>query len=213
MIDYNVIQAELNLYEADYVSSLPEAVADLIYKPGGTNLYRGLLNALRTVLYKHFAPVTKKRANSKSPLTTADPDALYMLYDYYKSIAYKYNKTVMIEDYSIFTGIALDTFITWYKANNTIDININGITQRHTSLVRYIMNEQKSNIYSNIVQSNSVGSISYSKAIYGYNETDKKADNSPVVIALPADHIAERIAALGGPDGQKMLDKKDRKKA
>ena len=213
MIDFNILQAELTIYEADYIDTLPEAVADLIYKPGGTNLYRGLLNALRAVLYKHFKDVTKKRANSKSPLTSADPDALYILYDYYKSIAYKYNKTVMIEDFSMFTGISLDTFISWYKSDHAIDININGITQKHTSLISYIMNEQKSNIYSNIVQSNAVGSISYSKAIYGYNENDKKAESGPVIVALPADHIAERIAALGGPDRQKMIDNKDHKKA
>ena len=205
MDDITIIKDDIQLYISEYLEGLPDVLQGVIYTDRGAGVYRGLLNYLFQKVYK-TRPGDRSRASGRSRVI--DIKGLYNSYDIYKEVAFQFNKSLLIGDYSLLIGISTITFNKWCNDDySDISINQSGINKDYKEFIEYIKDDMKNSLISNTVYNNSIGSIFLLKSTYGYSETPQKMLIETTAPAAPPDVIAARAAALlEGKKKGKMLD-------
>lgn len=129
--------------------------------------------------------VVRRLTDEHEQAVTGDITMLLTLWRIYVNLCATYNKTVTAVQYSVLVGMHSTTIHKWLNGSTR------GITKQHYDLAKMIMTTSESNVVGNILDKNSIGSIFYSKAVFGYSDTQTQV----IEIRNGAERTAAEIAA------------------
>lgn len=170
---YEQIEIDITNAVEEYISRLdsPEKIEQV-------STFNGLIMFINST-------VVRRLTDEHEQAVTSDITMLSLLWDIYTSLCATYNKTITAVQYSVLVGIHNTTINKWLHGYTR------GITKQHTELAKKIMLACESNVVGNIVDKNSIGSIFYSKAVFGYSDTQTQV----IEIRNGAERTAAEIAA------------------
>lgn len=181
-------------YRADMIAA-EERYLDMIgdtERLYNVDVFNGLLSYIYTSVFK---PDRRKKAFKHnaycnfqtSILDYSDTDTLFDLWQLYKQICSRYQKTYTVHAFCCMTGISQQTFREWEKQNSRDS------SKQHYAFCKAVKQDTESALYSKTVANNSIGSMFALKCLYQWN------DQSPLVIRNESlenidtvDDIAER---------------------
>ena len=186
-----VITDRIQYYIQSYIDTLEDP--NDIYK---TFTFSGLLSYIAYNVFRN----TNKQSDydGSSIIDYNDISTLENIWNIYKYICARYNKSYSLQSFSLFTGIHYESIKNW--KNNAND-------SRH-SIVNKWFSECESMLLDRTVNDNSVGSLFVLKALYSYRDNDNNTniyiDNS--TNRLTAEQIADKYGSISKPDALPELD-------
>lgn len=143
----------------DIISAVDEYInrLDDPQKIEQVSTFNGLILFVNSVVIRKYYDTTEERLSG-------DITTLTLLWDIYTQLCATYNKTITISQFSALCGFNSTVIYKWASGSSR------SASRGHYHFAKMILQASEANIAGNIVDRNSIGSIFYSKAVFGWSE-------------------------------------------
>lgn len=156
--------------------------------------FRGMLKYINSRLFK-LKKGDIKYNNKNSNIDYGNIDYINRLWDIYTSLCCRYLQNPTIFNFSLFTGISMETFNDWKIGENRGGAD--GTSSAHSESYKKWLSECEGALYDTAMTGNP-GAMFLLKSNYGYTETPQRIEiTGPQAPALSQDeihHIAEQAS-------------------
>lgn len=156
--------------------------------------FKGMLKYINNRLFK-LKDGDIKYNNKNSNIDYSDIDYINRLWDIYTSLCYRYLQNPTILNFSLFTGIDMDTFNCWKTGENRGGID--GASSAHAESYKKWLAECEGALYDTAMTGNP-GAMFLLKSNYGYTETPQRIEiagaNAPALSQEDIRQIAEQAS-------------------
>ena len=154
--------------------------------------FRGMLKYINNRFFK-LKDGDIKYNNKNSNIDYGDIDYINKLWDIYTSLCCRYLQNPTILNFSLFTGIDMDTFHGWKTGENRSGLD--GASSAHTESYKKWLGECESALYDSAMTGNP-GAMFLLKSNYGYTETPQRIEitggNAPALSQEDIRQIADQ---------------------
>lgn len=150
--------------------------------------FKGMLKYINNRLFK-LKDGDIKYNNKNSNIDYGNIDYINRLWDIYTSLCYRYLQNPTLLNFSLFTGIANETFSDWISGNYRGGTD--GASSAHCQTAKKWQEECEAALYDTAMTGNP-GAMFLLKSNYGYTETPQRVE---IVNGQTPDQVAADIAA------------------
>ena len=162
--------------------------------------FKGMLKYINNRLFK-LKDGDIKYNNKNSNIDYSDIDYINRLWDIYTSLCYRYLQNPTLLNFSLFTGIANETFSDWISGNYRGGTD--GASSVHCQTAKKWQEECEAALYDTAMTGNP-GAMFLLKSNYGYTETPQRIEitgaNAPVLSQEDIRQIADQARRESLPD-------------
>ena len=162
--------------------------------------FKGMLKYINNRLFK-LKDGDIKYNNKNSNIDYSDIDYINRLWDIYTSLCYRYLQNPTILNFSLFTGIDMDTFNCWKTGENRGGID--GASSVHAESYKKWLAECEGALYDTAMTGNP-GAMFLLKSNYGYTETPQRIEitgsNAPALSQEDIRQIADQARKESLPE-------------
>lgn len=197
--DINEYKTDINNAVSMYLDSLDSN--EQIYN---VDTFNGCISYIYNAVFKPDRRTAKFKRNAycsfqTSILDYSDIDTLYELWQVYKQICSRFQKTFTVHQFCCMTGISQQTFREWEKRNSRES------DKRHYEFCKFVKQDTESALYMKTVSNNSIGSMFALKCLYSWNDASViTIRNESSENMESAESIAERHLLESKPEIPKL---------
>lgn len=162
--------------------------------------FKGMLKYINNRLFK-LKDGDIKYNNKNSNIDYSDIDYINRLWDIYTSLCYRYLQNPTLLNFSLFTGIANETFSDWINGNYRGGTD--GASSVHCQTAKKWQEECEAALYDTAMTGNP-GAMFLLKSNYGYTETPQRIEitgaNTPALSQEDIRQIADQARKESLPD-------------
>ena len=162
--------------------------------------FKGMLKYINNRLFK-LKDGDIKYNNKNSNIDYSDIDYINRLWDIYTSLCYRYLQNPTLLNFSLFTGIANETFSDWINGNYRGGID--GASSVHCQTAKKWQEECEAALYDTAMTGNP-GAMFLLKSNYGYTETPQRIEitgaNTPALSQEDIRQIADQARKESIPE-------------
>ena len=156
--------------------------------------FKGMLKYINNRLFK-LKDGDIKYNNKNSNIDYGDIDYINRLWDIYTSLCYRYLQNPTLLNFSLFTGIANETFSDWISGNYRGGTD--GASSAHCQTAKKWQEECEAALYDTAMTGNP-GAMFLLKSNYGYTETPQRIEitgaNAPALSQEDIRQIADQAS-------------------
>ena len=165
--------------------------------------FKGMLKYINNRLFK-LREGDIRYNNKNSNIDYSDIDYINKLWDIYTSLCYRYLQNPTILNFSLFTGISMDTFNCWKTGENRG--RGEEASSAHAESCKKWLGECEAALYDSAMTGNP-GAMFLLKANYGYTETPQRIEiTGSQTPALSHDEIRQIANQIGNADTKELID-------
>ena len=162
--------------------------------------FKGMLKYINNRLFK-LKDGDIKYNNKNSNIDYSDIDYINRLWDIYTSLCYRYLQNPTLLNFSLFTGIANETFSDWISGNYRGGTD--GASSAHCQTAKKWQEECEAALYDTAMTGNP-GAMFLLKSNYGYTETPQRIEitgaNTPALSQEDIRQIADQARKESIPE-------------
>lgn len=162
--------------------------------------FKGMLKYINNRLFK-LKDGDIKYNNKNSNIDYSDIDYINRLWDIYTSLCYRYLQNPTLLNFSLFTGIANETFSDWISGNYRGGTD--GASSAHCQTAKKWQEECEAALYDTAMTGNP-GAMFLLKSNYGYTETPQRIEitgaNAPALSQEDIRQIADQARKESIPE-------------
>lgn len=207
----NTVRAEsgIEVYKEEVLSIADEYTAETFPDCGEDEIkmlmrksqpFKGMLKYINNRLFK-LKDGDIKYNNKNSNIDYSDIDYINRLWDIYTSLCYRYLQNPTLLNFSLFTGIANETFSDWISGNYRGGTD--GASSAHCQTAKKWQEECEAALYDTAMTGNP-GAMFLLKSNYGYTETPQRIEitgaNTPALSHEDIRQIADQARKESIPE-------------